>query len=372
MPGRGTGTQAAVRSWLRSGITRGEIGPKLPPVRRLAQQFGCSITPVHRALKQLQDEGWLELHHGSGVAVRARARPVVTVFIDGATPSVASEPAHRTSNQAARDWLLHHLAANSTVQVRLQGVGTTDTEFVRACQQVMLEQPTVVVLALPHQRISSAMHAAFEQLRAAGVAIVYWPGVNELPHADTVESDFQAGTHLLTAALLGRGCTRPLRLVSPGNPLFEQQKQRGFAAVMGAEADSLTLVIPSHIREPLAEATWLRQVLGPSLERTAADAILAVNDAQVPFIYDCLKELGITLPVAGYDCIWHEMLRLEPGRAASGPEPISIDRRLPELGRALADLAVARANGDLPTQAQRVVIQPSLYLPSHLNAERTP
>lgn len=361
MPGRGTGTQAEVLAWLRDGLERGRFGDRVPSVRELAGRFGCSITPVHRALRQLVAEGRVRLRHGARARVVAGVRPPVTALLDGAGPGL-DEPGIRTLENATRDWMLHHLARASTVQVRLQGSGDDEGAFCDAVAQIVREPPAAVVFAYP-QRFTPAMRTALDRLHASGIAVVHWAAVTPLPGCDRVESDFAAGSRLLTEACRARGMRRPLRIVCQGEPLFERQKQVGFAAVLGDAAESLTLRLPADATGWAAEQAWLAQHLPAALDRTHADAILAVNDAQVPMFYGLLARLGRRLPVAGYDRTWHEMLRSEPGRAATGAEPASVDRDLPEVGRQLAALAIARATGSLPRGPQRVLVPPRLHLP---------
>lgn len=358
MPGRGTGTQAEVLGWLRDSILRGVFSGDLPTVRELAGRFGCSITPVHRALRQLQTEGRVRLLHGSGAMVVSTTRPAVMALLDGDRPTGA-EPGIRAHENAARDWMLHHLARADTVQVRLQGSGDDEASFGAAVEQCLREPPATVVFAYP-QRFTLAMHAGVTRLLATGIAVVHWAALNELPGCDRVESDFAEGSRLITAAMLTRGSRRPLRLAYPDSLLFERQKQAGFAAALHTDGTDLTLRIPDVADEEL----WMRQALPDAIKRTGADAVLAANDAQVAKVYRVLAGAGLPRPVAGYDGTWRELLRTEPGRAASGPEPLSIDRDLPELGRRLAALAVARSVGSLPPAPQRVLVTPKLHVPS--------
>lgn len=59
---------------LREKIDAGELaaGEKIPSASELQATYGCSITPVRRAIDQLKTLGLVEGHSGMGVFVRAR------------------------------------------------------------------------------------------------------------------------------------------------------------------------------------------------------------------------------------------------------------------------------------------------------------
>ena len=60
-----------VAAQIRQAITDGEANPgdRLPPARHLAAVMGVNTNTVLRALRQLRDEGLLELVQGRGIRV---------------------------------------------------------------------------------------------------------------------------------------------------------------------------------------------------------------------------------------------------------------------------------------------------------------
>lgn len=52
-------------------------GTELPSVRRIAMELGVHFNTVAEAYRQLAAEGWLDLKHGRGAVVVARAVPAV-------------------------------------------------------------------------------------------------------------------------------------------------------------------------------------------------------------------------------------------------------------------------------------------------------
>ena len=81
-------------------------GQRLPSTRELARRFGIHPNTASAAYRQLEQEGWLELRHGSGVFVSS-TRPVLPL-----SPAVAPE--------SAVDQLIGELAA------RARSIGASD------------------------------------------------------------------------------------------------------------------------------------------------------------------------------------------------------------------------------------------------------
>lgn len=65
---------------LRVLLVEGRLvpGSTLPSVRRVAVELGVHFNTVAEAYRQLAAEGWLDLKHGRGAVVVARAVPAVT------------------------------------------------------------------------------------------------------------------------------------------------------------------------------------------------------------------------------------------------------------------------------------------------------
>ncbi len=68
---------ATVKASLRERIARGgwQPGVRLPSERELVQEFGCARMTVHRALRELEEEGLIERRQGSGSFV-AELHPI--------------------------------------------------------------------------------------------------------------------------------------------------------------------------------------------------------------------------------------------------------------------------------------------------------
>jgi DNA-binding transcriptional regulator YhcF (GntR family) len=95
------------------GILCNELPPgeRLPSTRELAQRHGIHPNTASAAYKELEDQGWLEVRHGSGVYVRA-TRPSAPL-----TPEMAPE------------MVIDELIANLAVRARKLGA---DDQLLRA------------------------------------------------------------------------------------------------------------------------------------------------------------------------------------------------------------------------------------------------
>jgi GntR family histidine utilization transcriptional repressor len=72
-----TSPYATVKAALRERIAKGgwQAGTRLPSERELVHEFGCARMTVHRALRELEEEGLIERRQGSGSYV-AELHPI--------------------------------------------------------------------------------------------------------------------------------------------------------------------------------------------------------------------------------------------------------------------------------------------------------
>lgn len=66
-------------------LVEGRLAPgtRLPSVRRLAMELGVHFNTVSLAYRELADEGWLDLRHGSGAIVIERGAPTAKAGVLG-------------------------------------------------------------------------------------------------------------------------------------------------------------------------------------------------------------------------------------------------------------------------------------------------
>jgi GntR family transcriptional regulator len=102
------------------GILCSELPPgeRLPSTRELAQRHGIHPNTASAAYKELEDQGWLEVRHGSGVYVRA------------------TRPSTPLSPEMAPEMVIDELIGNLVVRARRLGA---DEKLVRARMARWLE-----------------------------------------------------------------------------------------------------------------------------------------------------------------------------------------------------------------------------------------
>jgi GntR family transcriptional regulator, histidine utilization repressor len=99
-PAHRTLPYVAVKASLRQRIADGgwQPGARLPSERELVQQFGCARMTVHRALRELEDEGLIERRQGSGSYV-AELHPISNLLQVRDIHDEIAERGHRHSTR---------------------------------------------------------------------------------------------------------------------------------------------------------------------------------------------------------------------------------------------------------------------------------
>ena len=80
-------------------------GQRLPSTRDLSRRFGIHANTASAAYRQLEDEGWVEMRHGSGVFVRA-TRPDAPLSPEMAIDQMIGDLAAKARKFGASDALL--------------------------------------------------------------------------------------------------------------------------------------------------------------------------------------------------------------------------------------------------------------------------
>lgn len=366
-----------------------EVGSFLPSIRELAKTFNISITPVRLAIEQLERDGFLQSRHGSGVTVistlgtvdprtRKPTIEVITTVTDRMGGGRPSSRSHRL--MAVQEYLLWSLTAREDVRLSLATVRSNYSQEVvlSRLHDALSERPEVLVLPMA-EVVNAETVQALRHLHAQGTKIIYNAARYWVEEFDRVVSDFEQGQYLLTRKLLDLGFRRIVRF-SAGTSIYhyEAEKQKGFARAMSeagwSDEDIAAFTLDKKLSAiPEQQVVELLADLPALLDKTQPDAICSYADVSTVLMKTALSLLGKKdMEVAGYDGAWLEMdwpgelgglYAINKRHVEDGAPPLSVDTHLPEVGIAMAELAVSRALGHLEATAQVRKVPQTLLVP---------
>jgi DNA-binding LacI/PurR family transcriptional regulator len=338
------------------------VGRSLPAERQLAAELGISRNTVRRLLHTLVAEHAIDEEHrvlgapGSAAAVAPAFGPTVLVVDDlvGLDPQRMRQPG----------WLERILH-------------TTELELRRAGFSVLTVHPRHILELQPHR--AGALQGAVLgwgggpldlerlalRLRGLGVPIV---AVGEEPAMlgfDRVWSDHACGAEAATRWLLERGRRRILPML-PLRTQWQRDRLTGYRrALASAGVPALAPLTLDHadIGDEVSLAFWAgrtAELLAPHLA-AGLDAILAINDFEIPLLVHALRRLGREanrdVDLVGYDRVWPEVTG---GRFSDIGPLATVDKRNDRMGAAVVELLLGRMRGQLPAGAQQLAVPPLL------------
>ena len=108
----------AVKASLRQRIAEGgwQPGARLPSERELVLEFGCARMTVHRALRELEDEGLIERRQGSGSYV-AELHPISNLL---QVRDIHDEIAERGHAHSTRVWGVAQVRAGAEIATAMR------------------------------------------------------------------------------------------------------------------------------------------------------------------------------------------------------------------------------------------------------------
>ncbi|MFP4026820.1 MAG: GntR family transcriptional regulator [Candidatus Brocadiia bacterium] len=204
-----------IRDMLIEEITAGElaVGKQLPSIRELAERFDTSISPVHQALEELEEQGYVIKKNGAGTFVADASSALSlgeTVALGlGTRAHVWGELELLLARELSRVGLPPIIFDASTPEgrERLTGLARSDTAaFVLHGRR-----------GLPFEKLQSPL---FREKTIVG--IVEWRGP-EMENLVRVLSDFSAGGEMVADHLELRGHRKVLIVV----PRMEQIEKEG-------------------------------------------------------------------------------------------------------------------------------------------------
>jgi len=231
---------------LRQDIRDGKWGEdgRMPPERRLCEEYEVSRVTLRAALKQLRAEGAIEQRQGSGTYlkrhqtdVRERGAQVFRVLLIGKTPRFALEIDPYYSQLFLGFYRFH--APGRTFQF--------DTRLIAEKEDFAVHRQREGLDLSPYRGILCAFpmnEADLAWLDAQGKPYVFLGHPNILRQVPMVDIDNYQGMYMAAESLLRHGCRRPLLLYNGYSQPNLHMRLAGYRAALAKYG-----VMPETARE---------------------------------------------------------------------------------------------------------------------------
>ena len=282
---------------LRERIARGEYvsGAKLPPESRLTQEFGVSRITVMRALRDLQNDGFIWRKQGAGSFVRnlegghLRLGVMIPGLVPATDQSIFPTVQHHLLRHASKlGW--QALLGSTEIPLQVDAAGCAPVEVAR--RLVLHGAKGVVFTPLAIDGDWNALNRnALAEFKAAGVAVVLLArDIVEYPQRsewDVVGMDDINAGYLVGKHLANEGCHRVAFVRGP-----EQMPQLRLLGLRQALAEvEIPLADDLVWREAPDDVRLVREV-----RRRRYDGIVCDNDIHAALVMHNLLAAGIKIP----------------------------------------------------------------------------
>lgn len=296
----------------RQQITQGtlQVGQRLPTVKALAQRHSVSINTAHRALQNLQDEGYIEARGRNGCVVLAE--PGAQIIPERHRSAKPATPRLRLGllahwNQGHSDSVSPHFvtiarllserlysAGNELHHLVIPTTAAATAETVAAIRAAGLQALLAVSELPPSPGLATA-------IAATGCHYVsFATGSNAAGDGDIIAVDDEWAIMELTRQLYALGHRHIAYL---GTDL-DWAHRRGRACA-GCLAELGLASCPEDVRYLAAEYPTIEEVLPQVRTMGQYTAIIGSNDHMGAVVTEALRQLGRRMPedvsVTGYD-----------------------------------------------------------------------
>lgn len=312
-----------------------------PTIAFIAQQTGVSVPTVSKVINGRSDvapetrrrvEAAIREHGYRRVGREKSAAPILELIFHELDSEWALEIVRGVERVAVRNQL-------SIVLSELQGRHRPGRGWIEGA---LARRPTGVIAVFSD--LSETMRS---QLRTRGIPFVIVDPAGEPVHdTPSIGATNWNGGLTATRHLLGLGHTRIAAIGGPSEILCSRARLDGFRAAMDEAGVPIDPSLVSHGRFAVEEGVERGRALLNRRDRPTA--IVTGNDLQALGVYQAARELRIHIPdglsVVGFDDL--------PVAQWVGPPLTTVRQPLVEMAEAAAEMCVAMARDEMPSQAR--------------------
>lgn len=341
---------------IRSRILSGEIAPgeKIPSEYQLVETYGVSRHTVRKALSILENEGFVEAHHGKGTFCTNRRQgnskshnvAVVTTYIsDYIFPRVIQGMERVLSEHG------YSLILKNTNNSRVNESRTLE-ELIHKNIDGLIIEPSKSQLYCGHTNL-------FHLMEEYQIPYVFIQGIYEqMRDHDCVLMDDCLGGYLATKHMIELG-HRHIVGIFKADDMQGQERHKGYVKALQEAGFSYNpeMVIWFHTEDrKLQPARMLRNLLN---RKTEVDGVVCYNDQIAVSVVEMLQKMDLQVPedisVIGYDDSY--LAQTCPVKLTSVAHPHE------ELGAMAATILLEKLEGiSLQSEPVQELIQPKLII----------
>jgi len=361
-----------LKRWLRESDI--DIDEQLPSERALCSKLNVPRYSMRVAIKVLEEQGWLRKQGRKRFLTQLGDVPAIKTAAMGAVV-ILSEPHHMTFDQLGPGslWYIDAGADQALGELGIKRLAMDPAQItVESMNQLIVERPRGIITFRDKYKHRPTMEI-LNQFKKVMVPIVIYGYGPELDDFDTISSNQEEGTYLLTQAMIERGCKRilrywELRMDGEQDPAWLRLRDKGYKRAMKEagleplpalrchEVPYLTNNRDKFNVKVRATAGNLVEVM---LDRHMIDGIQTISDRSTFSIAAAIRLFGlepnIDIYVAGYDNYWENCNE----RIWEPSIPLAtVDKRNFEMGQELARLLTDRIDGKLGDVPQHRKIAP--------------
>ncbi len=348
----------------------------LPSERVLADELGIPRYNARVAIKILEEQGWFRRVGRKRFINRlSDVHPAHTAAMDSVL--ILNEPHYVNQWQIGSGglWCIDAGADQMLSQKGITRLAMDPASLSEErVEQLIAEQPRGII-TFRDRYIHKPDIEKLRRFKNSGIPVVLYGYGSETAEFDSVESDQQRGTYLLTQALINRGCRRILRywerrIDYEQRPAWLNDRDLGYEQAMhDAGLEPLPALrcyeVPFLVNNREKFIVRVRATAGYLIDALKqdppVDAIIVISDGMTFTVAGALRIFGIEpnvdIAVAGYDNYWMNAAE----RTWEPAVPMAtVDKRNLEIGKELARLLLDRINGTLPDQPEHRKVEPQV------------